>query len=125
MISNRNHEGIESVSELKVAVDTATTSTEEKIEEEKKVRNLDRKTAFSLKDLIEEMDLKIDPVLVPVICKTVCTRFREMCPGSETFSKKRRTFFYKDDKECIEKITQDEYMKYMLRKVDDDFEQTP
>ena len=104
---------------------SGTTATENKVEEGKKVRNLDRKTAFSLKDLVEEMDLKIDSVLVPVICKTVCTRFREMCPGSETFSKKRRTFFYKDDKECIEKIMQEEHLKYMLRKVDDDFEQMP
>jgi hypothetical protein len=106
-------------------LDKTTTTTEKKVEEEKKVRNLDRKTAFSLKNLVEEMDLKIISVLVPVICKTVCTWFREMCPGSETFSKKRRTFFYKDDKKCIEKIMQDEYVKYMLRKVDDDFEQIP
>ena len=111
---------IESVSEMQVAVGTVS---KEKAEE--KVRNLDRKTAFSLKDLIEEMDLKIDPVLVPVICKTVCTLFREMCPGSETFSKKRRTFFYNDDRECIENIMQAEYVKYMLKKVDEDFGQTP
>jgi hypothetical protein len=117
---------IESVSEMQVTVDTtATTTTAEEKVEEKKVRNLDKKTAFSLRGLMEEMDLMVDRAFMPAIGKTVSAKFRQMCPDSETFSKKKITYFYLDDKVCLEKLVQEEHMKYMLRKVDDDFEQTP
>ncbi len=117
---------IESVSEMQVTVDTtATTTTAEEKVEEKKVRNLDKKTAFSLRGLMEEMDLMVERAFMPAIGKTVSAKFRQMCPDSETFSKKKITYFYLDDKVCLEKLVQEEHMKYMLRKVDDDFEQKP
>ena len=83
----------------------------------------DRKTAFSIKDLIGEMELDIDPGRVPALCKTVCTRFRELRPGSEVFSKMRRTFFYQQDRGCLESILQEEYMKHVVRRAGDEFEE--
>jgi hypothetical protein len=83
----------------------------------------DRKTAFSIKDLIGDMELDIEPGRVPTLCKTVCTRFREIRPGSEVFSKMRRTFFYQQDRECLESILREEYMKYVVRRAGEDFEE--
>jgi len=112
---------IETVGEMQVAVETA----EKKKESNEMSKKLDKKTAFSLKGLMEEMDIQVDKTFMPAIGKTVSAKFRQMRPESETFSKKKITFFYEDDKECLEKLVQEEYMKYKLRKVDDEFEQTP
>jgi hypothetical protein len=85
------------------------------------VEKLDKKTAFSLKDLIQELELKVDSAYNNEFCKTVCARFREVCPGKETFTKKRRMFFYMQDKECLEGLIKEEYLKYTVRKAGEDF----
>jgi hypothetical protein len=109
-------ECVDAVEEMQVEVGALMESSNAKVDK------LDKKTSFSLKDLIGELELKIEPELVPAICKTVCTRFREQNPGSETFTKKRRTFFYADNKDCLAKLIQEEYLKYVMRKADEEFE---
>jgi hypothetical protein len=89
--------------------------------EKEVVPKLDKKTAFSLKDLIQELELKVDSAYNNEFCKTVCARFREVCPGKETFTKKRRMFFYMQDKECLEGLIKEEYLKYTVRKAGEDF----
>ena len=116
---------IESVSEMQVSTTAAADDEKEEKSKGKNGRKLDKKTAFSLKGLMEEMGIKVDRAFMPAIGKTVSARFRQMCPDSETFSKKKTTYFYEDDKECLEQLVQEEYVKHVLRKVDDDFEQTP
>ena len=111
--AGRLQECMEAITEMGVALESAA------VEEVKR----DRKTAFSIKDLIGEMELDIDPGRVPALCKTVCTRFRELRPGSEVFSKMRRTFFYQQDRGCLESILQEEYMKHVVRRAGDEFEE--
>jgi hypothetical protein len=90
-------------------------------EEGPKVKK-DRKTAFCIKDLIGDMKLDIDPAHVPALCKTVCTRFREIRPKSDVFTKMRRTFFYQQDRECLEDIVHEEFIKYASRRAGEEFE---
>ena len=70
------------------------------------------------------MNIKVDRAFMPSIGKTVSARFWQMCPDSVTFSKKRITHFYENDKECIKKLVQEEYVKYELRKMDNDCQQS-
>ena len=94
---------------------------EKEKEEEPKVKK-DKKTAFSIKDLIEDMKLEIDPKRMPALCKTVCTRFREIRPQSDVFTKMRRTFFYQQDRECLEDIVQEEFLRHSSRWAGEEFE---
>ena len=71
-----------------------------------------KKSGFSLKDIIQELDLDLDPVYIPAICKAVCTRFKNLRPESKYFSRMRRTFFFQQDRECIESILREECMKH-------------
>jgi hypothetical protein len=71
-----------------------------------------KKSGFSLKDIIQELDLDLDPVYIPAICKAVCTRFKNLRPESKCFSRMRRTFFFQQDRECIESILREECMKH-------------
>jgi hypothetical protein len=87
----------------------------------KKTGKLDKRTAFSIKDLIRELELQVDSKDVPIMCKTVCTRFRQMCPGSEMFSRQRQTYFYTHDRECLEGLVREEYTKRIVKKVELDF----
>ncbi len=87
----------------------------------KKQKN--KKTAFTLKDLMGEMQIEVDRAFMPAFGKAVSARFKEMCPGSETFTRKRFTYFYEEDKECLERLVQEEHMKYLMRKVDREFAQ--
>ena len=84
--------------------------------------NHDKKASFSLKGLMQEMEIKIDQAFMPAMGKAVSARFREMCPESETFSKKKTTYFYEPDRECLEKLIREEYFKYVMRKADEEFE---
>jgi hypothetical protein len=111
--AGRLQECMEAITEMGVALESSA------VEEVKH----DRKTAFSIKDLIGEMELDIEPGRVPALCKTVCTRFREIRPGSDVFSKMRRTFFYQQDRACLESILQEEYMKYVVRRAGEEFEE--
>ncbi len=81
-----------------------------------------KKTAFSLRDLMQRMDIKADKAFMPVMGKTVSARFRERRPGSETFSKKKTTYFYEQDRECMEELIREEYLKYAVRAADEDFD---
>ena len=80
-----------------------------------------RKSAFSLRGLMEQMDIKDDQAYMPTMGKTVSARFRERCPGSETFSKKKTTYFYEQDRECMEELVREEYLKYAVYAADADF----
>ena len=82
---------------------------------------LDKRTAFSIKDIIREMELSVDHAYVPVMCRAVCSRFRDARPGSEMFSRQRQTYFYLHDREFMEKLVREEYTKYMMKKVDEEF----
>ena len=82
----------------------------------KREMHLARHAAFSIKDLITELELKIIPTHYAAVCKMVCTRFKFLNPGCEMFSKKRRTYFYEKDRECLEKLIQEEYLKYLKRR---------
>ena len=75
-----------------------------------------KKSGFSLRDIIQEWDLDLDPALIPAICKTVCTRFKKLRPESQMFSKMRRTFFFQQDRSCLETILQEEYINHTLRR---------
>jgi hypothetical protein len=89
----------------------------------KKTGKLDKSTAFSIKDLIRELELQVDSKDVPIMCRTVCARFRQMCPGSEMFSRHRQTYFYTHDRECLEGLVQEEYTKHAVKKVELEFKQ--
>ena len=80
-----------------------------------------RKSAFSLKGLVEQLGLEIDQAYMPAMGKAVSAKFSEMHPACETFSRKKTTFFYEKDRECLEKIFKEEYLKYVLRKAENDF----
>jgi hypothetical protein len=82
-----------------------------------------RKFAFSLKCLVEQLDLEIDQAYMPAMGKAVSAKFSEMYPACETFSRKKTIFFYEKDKECLEKIFKEEYLKYVLRKAEHDLNQ--
>ena len=111
-------------------VDTTTTTTPQQPKEAVVVEQSiicpvakkDRQTAFSIRDLIEEFELEIDHTHMPALCKAVCTRFRELRPGSDVFTKMRRTFFYQQDRACMEGILREEYMKYVMRGAGREFE---
>jgi hypothetical protein len=82
---------------------------------------LDKKTAFSIKDIIKEMELSVDHAYIPAMCKAVCTRFRDARPKSEMFSRQRQTYFYLHDREFMENLVREEYTKYLMKKVDEEF----
>jgi hypothetical protein len=79
---------------------------------DKKALQERKKAGFSLRDIIQELDLDLDPVYIPAICKSVCTRFKNLRPESKIFSRMRRTFFFQQDRGCIEKILREEYLKH-------------
>ena len=83
---------------------------------EKAAIKKERKSAFSIKDLISEMDLKIEAVFVPAICKAVCARYREAHPLGETFTRQRQTFFYNQDRECLKIMIENEFSEHQLRR---------
>jgi hypothetical protein len=83
------------------------------------ITKLDKKTAFSIKDVIKELGLDVDHARVPAMCKTVCTRFKEARPESEMLSRQRQTYFYLHDRELMEKLVREEYAKYHMKKVDE------
>ena len=111
--------------ELKECIDAVAEITIEAEKEELGVAKVarDRKNAFSLKGLMEQMDIKIDRAFMPAMGKAVSAKFKELCPGGETFSKKKTTYFYDDDRECLEILIQEEYMKHVARQVNEDFEE--
>jgi hypothetical protein len=78
----------------------------------KKTQENKRRLAFSLKGLMEEMGVKIDQDFMPAVGKSVCARFKKM--HGATFSKKKITFFYVDDKECLEKLINEEVLKHKV-----------
>lgn len=88
----------------------------------KKSKEKSKRTAFSLKDLMGEMQVEVDKTFMPAFGKAVSAKFKDMCPESETFSRKKITYFYEDDKECLSRLVQEEHMKYLMRKVDKEFE---
>ncbi len=75
-----------------------------------------RKSAFSLKGLMKQMDIKIDRAYMPSLGKCVSLRFSMLRPGGEKFTKKKTTYFYDIDRECIENLIRDEFSKHQLRK---------
>jgi hypothetical protein len=79
---------------------------------DKKALQEGKKAGFSLRDIIRELDLDLDPVYIPAICKSVCTRFKKLRPESKIFSRMRRTFFFQQDRGCIENILREEYVKH-------------
>jgi hypothetical protein len=87
-------------------------------EEELDSKTMMRGSAFSLKGLVERLDLKIDQAFMPAIGRAVSTKFSEMYPERETFSRKKTAYFYEKDRECLEKIVSEEYVKYVVRKAD-------
>jgi hypothetical protein len=91
-------------------------NTQSKIDTEKSLRKTKKRSAFSLKDLMDELHLEMDPNFVPVICKTVCTRFGKEHPKSERFSRQRRIYFYPDDRNRLKQMIQEEYSRYLSRK---------
>jgi hypothetical protein len=99
-------------------------STETKIDEfkefvndiEKMIQIKKKKNVFSLKNLLEEMNLKIHKSFMPALGKKICTRFKEKYPGSEIFSKKKTTYFYEKDKKCIEGLVKEEYAQHVIRR---------
>ena len=109
------------VDELKQALESVDETTSITEDEGGRVvsTKLDKKTAFSIKDVIKELGLNVDNARVPAMCKTVCTRFKEARPGSETLSRQRQTYFYLHDKEYMKKLVREEYAKYLMKKVDE------
>ena len=108
-------------------VGTTTPHEEAVIEEEESIKlptakKNDRQTAFSIRDLIEEFEMDIDHGHMPALCKAVCTRFREIRPGSDVFTKMRRAFFYQQDRACMEAILREEYMKNVMRGAGKEFD---
>ena len=109
------------VDELKQALESVDETTSITEDEGGRVvsTKLDKKTAFSIKDVIKELGLDVDNARVPAMCKTVCTRFKEARPGSEMLSRQRQTYFYLHDREFMEKLVREEYAKYLMKKVDE------
>ena len=120
-MSGRMQEAARAMEEMQAQVD----DDDAKKEEESVSDRLDKKTAFSLKGLMQRMDIKVDQAFMPTMGKTVSAKFREMCPRSETFSKKKTTYFYAQDKECLEELIKEEHLKYVVRKADADFDGQP
>jgi hypothetical protein len=75
-----------------------------------------RQSAFSLKSLMNDMDIKIDKAFMPAMGKVVSARFSVLSPESEKFTKKKITYFYEKDRECLEKLVQEEFFEYQKRK---------
>ena len=113
---------IESVNEMRILSESVTEEGQS-AKTKKKTGKLDKSTAFSIKDLIRELELQVDSKDAPIMCKAVCTRFRQMCPGSEMFSRQRQTYFYTHDRECLEGLVQEEYTKHAVKKVELEFNQ--
>jgi hypothetical protein len=83
----------------------------------------DRKKAFTLKGLMAQMGLEMDKAYMPAMGKAVSIKFKEMCPESETFSRRKTVFFYDEDKECMEELVRQEHKKFVARQVEGDFDE--
>ena len=90
------------------------------VESAKPVR--DRKAAFTLKSLMQDLQIKVDQAFMPAFGKAVSTRFKALCPGSETFSRKKTVYFYDTDRECLEVIVQEEFLRHSSRRAGEEFE---
>jgi hypothetical protein len=84
-----------------------------------------RKKAFTLKSLMDEMDLQIDRQFMPAIGKAVSLKFKKQYPESETFTRHKTAFFYDEDKAALEEIVRKECSKSMARRVEEQERQTP
>jgi hypothetical protein len=86
---------------------------------EKAAIKTERKSAFSIKNLIDEMGLKVEAAFVPAICKAVCRRYRVEHHLGEMFTRKRQTFFYNQDRECLRKMIENEFSEHQIRRLDE------
>jgi hypothetical protein len=91
------------------------------VEQAKPVR--DRKAAFTLKSLMQDLQIKVDQALMPAFGKAVSSRFKALCPGSETFSRKKTVYFYETDRGCLEDIVQEEFLRHSSRRAGEGLEQ--
>ena len=82
----------------------------------------DKKASFTLKSLIEDLQLKVDQAFVPAFGKAVSKRFKAVCPGSETFTRKKTVYFYETDRGCLEDIVQEEFINYATRRAGEEFD---
>ena len=81
----------------------------------------DRKASFTLKSLMQDLQIKVDQAFMPAFGKAVSTRFKALCPDSETFSRKKTVYFYDTDRECLEVIVQEEFLRHSSRRAGEEF----
>lgn len=91
-------------------------NTQCKVDTEKSLRKTKKRSAFSLKDLLDELHIELDPIIIPIVCRTVCSRFSREYPGSKRFSKHRRTYFYSEDRKHLKEMMKEEYFKYLSQR---------
>ena len=82
----------------------------------------DRKASFTLKSLMQDLQIKVDQAFMPAFGKAVSTRFKALCPGSETFTRKKTVYFYETDRGCLEDIVQEEFLRHSSRRAGEEFE---
>ncbi len=76
----------------------------------------DRKSAFTLKNLLDEMDIEVDRAFMPAIGKSISAKFKKINPKGETFTRKKIAYFYEEDRDCLKNLIHEEYSHYDLLK---------
>jgi hypothetical protein len=114
----------ETVAQLQECVEAVEAMVEEKfcVEPEAVKPTRDKKASFTLKSLMDDLKVKVDQAFMPAFGKAVSTRFKAMCPGSETFTRKKVVYFYETDRECLEDIVQEEFIRHTSRRAGEEFE---
>ena len=82
----------------------------------------DRKASFTLKSLMQDLQIKVDQAFMPAFGKAVSTRFKALCPGSGTFTRKKTVYFYETDRVCLEDIVQEEFLRHSSRRAGEGLE---
>ena len=82
----------------------------------------DKKASFTLKSLMEDLNIKVGQTFMPAFGKAVSSRFKALCPGSATFSRKKIVYFYETDRGCLEDIVQEEFLRHSSRRAGEGLE---